>query len=243
MAQNSSRLWEVSLNSGERYKGVLIAISGDKVLMEMDGDIRGFDRNEIRWLREQPFFSPRPTSQKELPNERFEPRVRVNKVLENEIESALAFGSPFAIKVGYNKWYTKPMPWSLGVGMNVQAYRFTQIQITGMVRRYVPLNDFNDAFLEAGAGISLYQAVNGVNFREWQGWSFIPEEYSAEFFPVKQVTIGPGYRWETGMGIAFATKLQLQLNWYRLNERPNETTFIQGQYFIGTAGLSGSFIF
>lgn len=105
------------------------------------------------------------------------------------------------------------------------------------------MNKFNSAFLEGSAGISIYQAVNGVNFRDWMGWSFIPEEYNSQFFPVKQAGFGTGYRFDPGIGVAFVSKLKLEMTWYRLNEQPNPNTFIEGRYFLATVGISGSFIF
>jgi hypothetical protein len=229
----------IHLNSGEIVHGELLAIGSALISLNTEDGYRVVRRSDIRY---QLISAPKNLrkSKQDRPKMTLEP---LSKKFITEMGAGLTFGNPFALSFRITEWRNYGNRFQVGLGASWQFYRYSMFTLNGNARLLFGKSKYVKPFLETGFDLSYYQYVNGLNFRRELGSSFVPAGYEAEFSPIKQVRFGPGLYIDTGLGVGFLGKLVFNATWYELRENPNSTFLIEGQYFFGSATLSGSFIF
>jgi hypothetical protein len=229
----------IHVQSGEIVHGQILAIGSSHISVDTENGFRLVRREDVRY---QLITVPKNSIKlkRDRPKMALQP---MNKKFMTELGAGLTFGNPFALSFRMTGWRNFGNRFQLGVGTSWQFYRYSMLTVNGNARLLFGQNDYVKPFIESGFDISYFQYVNGLNFRNQIGFSEIPFEYEAEFSPIKQVRLGPGLFIDTGLGVGFLGKLVFNATWYELRENPNSTFLIEGQYFFGSATLSGSFIF
>lgn len=236
VSQTAMRTAKIYLNNGEYYEGQVVAISSDQILLKSGVNIISIDRDKVLYVFEDKRLAPVRTPSVQSTNENAKiPYKPLNKKYYAEIDAGITFGNPFAISFGFMEWRALNDNWQVGLGTSMKFFRYSMMTFDGGVRRYFPGKKRRKAFVDAVAGISYYEGMTQAN----GGWWWYPYDFS----PVKQVEVGGGYQFDTGMGIAFISKLAFSGTWYSLTENYTPEYRVEGQYFISTATISGSIVF
>jgi hypothetical protein len=235
---NAQTYAKIQLLDGSVESGMVILIANNYLQLKTKSGIMNIERDSIRFQ----ISNPSSTNTKRIKAPRIS-LVPIKKRFINEIDAGLTFGMPFALRIGYTKWFRANDHWHFGLGTSMQFYRYTMLNGNINARWLLGQDRFVKPFFEAGFGLSYLAYVNGLNFRSQTGFSQFPFGYESDINTVKQLTIGPGLFLDTGLGVAFTTRLIYNATWYNQIEYPAPTYYIEGQYFFSSASLLFSFIF
>lgn len=230
---------KVYLTNGEYYEGQIVAISADNILLRSGGvNIISIDRSKVLYVfKTKSINTPAMTmtgpsdAPERIPYKYLGAHGRK---YFSEIEGALTFASPFAVKFGFMEWRNFNEHWSVGLGTSMQFFRFSMMMLDGSVRRYFTGTERRKAFVDARGGVSYYVGMTQMN-----GWFWYPYQFS----PVTQVGAGAGFLFDTGMGLGFTTRMGFSGLWYTLTENYTPDYKVEGDYFIGSVTISGSIVF
>ncbi len=234
---NAQTYAKIHLLDGSVESGRLTLIANNYLQLKTNSGVVNIERDSIRFQISNPIRKAKRTKAPQVS------LVAIKKRFINEIDAGLTFGMPFALRIGYTKWFRANNHWHFGLGTSMQFYRYTMLNGNINARRFLGQDRFVKPFFEAGFGLSYLAYVNGLNFRFQTGFSQFPLGYESDINTVKQLTIGPGLSMDTGLGVAFTTRFIYNATWYNQIEYPTPTYYIEGQYFFSSASLLLSFIF
>ena len=111
-AQTYSR---VTMNNGQMHVGRVIHIGENYVLLDKNGGNVTLLRDSIRYHESyQVGFRNRHSNK---PKITLKP---IDKRFLNEVETGLTFALPFALRIGYTKWFSASHHWHFGLGATWQ---------------------------------------------------------------------------------------------------------------------------
>lgn len=228
---------EIHMYDGHVKTGDLILIGEDYILFKESGNLVSISRDSIKY-----YVNPitRDAKKSRTPRISLSP---ISKRFTSEVDAGITVAMPFALRMGYTRWANVGRHWQLGLGTSMQFYRYTMFSGHTSIRYNIGQSKFYKPFFEGGFGLSYLSYVNGLNFRSTTQVSQFPFGYRADFKPIKQVLFGPGVYLDTGLGVAFTSKLLYNATWYKLNENPSPSFEIRGEYFFSSASLLFGFIF
>ena len=229
---------KIHLLNGSILSGKVIVVSDEYVLLKKNSEMVTIPRDSIQFQISN--YNAETKRRGKSPRITLMP---IEKRLLNEVDAGLTFGMPFALRIGFIKWLRVNDYLHLGLGTSMQFYRYTMFNGNLNARWFLGQDKFIKPFLEAGFGLSYLAYVNGLNFRSQTGFSEFPFGYKSSFNTVKQFTFGPGLYMDTGLGVAFTTRLIYNATWYNQIEYPTPTYYIRGEYFFSSASMLFGFIF
>ena len=227
----------VYLNSNELFRGELLSMGSDYIMLRQENGVMRLNRDEIKYLNTSKtvrFFE-----EKDL---RISLRP-IDKPWTMEVQSGLTVISPLSLRADLHLWRSVSPRVALGFGPTLHFYRFSSMNATGRFRYATRPEKFIRPFFEAGGSISFYESVTGMNFVGSFWGTSIPPGYQASFSRIKQIEFGPGLYMDTGLGVAFTGKLLFNATWFNLVETPRTNFVIEGDYSVYTISVLSGFIF
>jgi len=201
MAQKTTA--SVYMLNGEVYRGEIIALASDVLLIKYDEQIFSLDRKNVRYV-----FGPTKASKSSSNNKAFTFKP-FDKKWATELTAGLTWFTPFNLSMGFTEWYKVGERWSVGAGVSLDFFEYAMVKYNLHVRRYRPHNDYLRGYIDAQAGMSA-----GAS-------SFIQDNEivdDIELSPVFQSSVGAGIFIDTGIGLAFTGETGLSLFRYNLKE-------------------------
>ena len=205
-AQNVSS--SVYLLNGEVYRGEVIAIGSESLLMKKDEQIISLDRNRIRYVfgpekKYQPIRSSQPS-----------PFKRFDKKLSTELGFGINTFTPFALTLSFTEWIKLTNQWSAGLGASFDFSEYSMFKYNLHVRYFRPHGDYLRGFIDGQVGF----AAGGSSFI--QNTFEVTDIYIS---PVFQSSIGAGIFLDSGLGAGFTIEMGMSALRYNLKE-----TFFNG---------------
>lgn len=213
----------VYMLNGEVYRGEIVALGSEYLLIKYDDQIFSLDRKNVHYV-----FGPQKTLKSLNQNDlyTFKP---FDKKWATELTAGLTLFTPFSLSMAFTEWYKITDRWSIGAGVSLDFYEYAMVKYNLHVRRYRPHNDYLRGYIDAQAGMSA------------GGSSFIQTNTSideVEVSPVFQSSLGAGIFIDTGIGLAFTGETGLSLFRYNVKETfsngsSNSEILNVGLYFQG----------
>jgi len=199
-AQNNASVYMLN---GEVYRGEIIALGSEFMLIKYDDQIFSLDRNKVRYV-----FGPE-KKLKVAEKEGLFAFKPFDKKWSAEFSGAVTTFTPFNLSLSFTEWFKVADRWSVGAGVSLDFFEYAMVKYNLHVRRFRPHNDRVKGFIDAQAGMS----AGATSFIQT---NFIIDD--VEVSPVFQSSLGAGVFYNTGIGLALTGEMGFSLYRYNLKE-------------------------
>lgn len=226
---------EVYLLNGEYFKGEIIAIGTDAVLIKSEERVFSVDRSRVKYVFRQKSTAPLPssTSSSYTPVQRkpevFKPLDRMYLI---EVGGGLYTFSNFALSMHLIHWFKLNDNWSIGALGALDLSKYVMLRFGARAKRSWQVSEQSKSYFVGGVAVGPWADYFIDLGNAWQ--------VDGDFSTVFQSNLGGGLWCDTGSKLAIVGEGGLSLNHFTLREtvsdwqgaRINDNVFTNiGPYF------------